>query len=66
MEFLGFDDYWLPLISDGPVAKFVAGLSASGHATPVDHVRRAYLANLPDGPRSFAGVAWACRVAMPL
>jgi SAM-dependent methyltransferase len=65
MEFLGFDDYWLPLISEGPVAKFVAGLSASAHATLVDHVRRGYLANLPDGPRSFACVAWACRGTMP-
>jgi hypothetical protein len=55
MEFSGFDDNWLPLVSEGPVAKFVAGLSASAHATLVDHVRRAYLANLPDGPRSFAG-----------
>jgi hypothetical protein len=65
IEFLGFDDYWLPLISEGPVAKFVAGLYASAHATLVDHVRRAYLANLPDGPRSFACVAWACRGRMP-
>ena len=65
MEFLNFADYWLPLISEGPVAKFVAGLSASAHATLVDHARRAYLANLPDGPRSFACVAWACRGTMP-
>jgi 2-polyprenyl-3-methyl-5-hydroxy-6-metoxy-1,4-benzoquinol methylase len=35
-------------------------------ATLVDYVRRAYLANLPDGPRSFACVAWACRGTMPL
>jgi len=46
MEFLVFDDYWLPLISEGPVAKFVAGLSAPAHATLVDHVQRAYLAYL--------------------
>jgi hypothetical protein len=44
MEFLVFDDYWLPLISEGPVAKFVAGLSAPAHATLVDHVQRTYLA----------------------
>ena len=44
MEFLVFDDYWLPLISEGPVAKFVAGLSAPAPATLVDHVQRAYLA----------------------
>jgi hypothetical protein len=26
---------------------------------------RAYCANLPDGPRSFANVAWACRGIVP-
>jgi SAM-dependent methyltransferase len=65
MQFLGFDDYWLPLTGEGPVAKFVGGLSASARATLMAHVRRAYLANLPDGPRSFACVAWACRGAVP-
>jgi hypothetical protein len=65
MEFSGFDDYWLPLTGEGPVAQFVAGLSASAHATLTEHVRRAYLATLPDGPRSFACVAWACRGTVP-
>jgi ubiquinone/menaquinone biosynthesis C-methylase UbiE len=65
MEFSGFDDYWLPLTSEGPVAQFVAGLSASTRATLTEHVRRAYVANLPDGPRSFACVAWACRGTVP-
>jgi SAM-dependent methyltransferase len=65
MEFLGFDDYWLPLTSEGPMAQFVAGLSASARATLTEHVRRAYVANLPDGPRSFACVAWACRGTVP-
>jgi SAM-dependent methyltransferase len=65
MEFSDFNDYWLPLTGEGPVAKFVVGLSASAHATLTEHVRRAYLANLPDGPRSFACVAWACRGTVP-
>src|SRR5437763_656596 len=26
MEFSGFDDFWLPLISEGPLAKFTASL----------------------------------------
>jgi SAM-dependent methyltransferase len=57
MEFSCFDDYWLPLTSEGPVAQFVAGLSAAARATLTEYVRRAYVANLPDGPRSFACVA---------
>jgi len=61
VEFSGFDDYWLPLTSEGPLARFVTGLSAAARATLTEHVRRAYVANLPDGPRSFASVAWACR-----
>src|SRR5215469_203351 len=61
MEFSGFDDYWLPLTSEGPLAQFITGLSATARATLTEHVRRAYVANLPDGPRSFASVAWACR-----
>jgi len=65
MEFSGFDDYWLPQTGEGPVAQFVTGLSASGRATLTEHVRRAYIANLPDGPRSFACVAWACRGTVP-
>jgi len=66
MEFSGFDDYWLPITSEGPLAQFVAGLSATARATLTEHVRRAYVANLPDGPRSFACVAWACRGTVPL
>jgi ubiquinone/menaquinone biosynthesis C-methylase UbiE len=65
MEFAGFDDYWLPLTSEGPVAQFVSGISASARAMLTEHMRRAYLANLPDGPRSFACVAWACRGTVP-
>jgi hypothetical protein len=65
MEFSDFDDYWLPLTSEGPVAQFVTCLSAAARATLTEYVRRAYVANLPDGPRSFACVAWACRGTVP-
>ena len=65
MEFSGFDDYWLPLTSEGPLVKFINGLSASARAALTEHVRGAYLANLPDGARSFACVAWACRGTVP-
>src|SRR5262245_14440873 len=65
MEFSCFDDYWLPLTSEGPMAQFVAGLPAPARASLTEHVRRAYVANLLDGPRSFACVAWACRGTVP-
>ncbi|HEV8003782.1 MAG TPA: class I SAM-dependent methyltransferase [Planctomycetaceae bacterium] len=65
MEFSCFDDYWLPLTSEGPVAHFLGGLSASSHAVLTEHVQRAYIADRPDGPRSFACVAWACRGTVP-
>jgi SAM-dependent methyltransferase len=65
MEFSCFDDYWLPITSEGPVARFLDGLSASARAVLTEHVRRAYLADRPDGPRSFACVAWACRGTVP-
>lgn len=66
MEFSCFDDYWLPFTKgEGPPGKFVANLSDAARATLSEHVRRAYLSNRPDGPRSFACVAWACRGIVP-
>ena len=65
MEFSCFDDYWLPITAEGPVAQFTRTLSGSARATLEDHVRRAYCANRPEGPRSFASVAWACRGTVP-
>src|ERR1700680_4359616 len=50
---------------EGPPGQFVAGLSNAARSTLTEHLRRAYLANLPDGPRSFACVAWACRGTVP-
>jgi hypothetical protein len=52
MEFSKFDDYWLPLINgQGTLAAFLS--------TP------AYLCDQPDGPRSFASVAWAVKGTVP-
>ena len=65
MEFSCFDDYWLPITIEGPGAQFIGGLSDAARATLTEHVRRAYCANRPDGPRSFASVAWACRGTVP-
>jgi SAM-dependent methyltransferase len=62
MDFPSFDDYWLPFTTgEGPQGQFVVGLAAAARGRLTEHMRRAYLANRPDGPRSFACVAWACR-----
>jgi ubiquinone/menaquinone biosynthesis C-methylase UbiE len=62
MDYAGFDDFWAPIAAgEGPLGKFVAGLppDALGRATAA--VRDAYSSGRPDGPRSFANIAWACR-----
>ena len=41
------------------------GLSPTARATLKGFVQRAYIANKPDGPRSFASVAMACRGTVP-
>ncbi len=66
MDFADFDDYWQPLAAgEGPPGQFVAGLADAARATLREHVRRGFLANRPDGPRSFATTAWACRGTVP-
>ena len=65
MEFSTFDDYWLPLISEGPVKLYTSSLADNALGPLREHVKRAYLSNRPDGPRSFACVAWACRGTVP-
>jgi SAM-dependent methyltransferase len=66
VEFSCFDDYWLPFTrGEGPPGRLVASLSETARATLQEHMRRAYIANRPDGPRSFACAAWACRGIVP-
>jgi hypothetical protein len=65
MDFASFDDYWQPLAAEGPASQFIAGLGEAERTTLREHVRRGYVANRPDGPRSFACVAWACRGTVP-
>ncbi len=66
MEFASFDDYWAPFTTgEGPPGQLLASLAEPARATLQDHVRHAYLAGKPDGPRSFAAVAWACRGTVP-
>lgn len=66
MEFSCFDDYWAPFASgEGPHGQYVAKLTEPARATLKQHVQRAYVANRPDGSRSMAAVAWACRGTVP-
>jgi SAM-dependent methyltransferase len=66
MEFSCFDDYWQPFTTgEGPPGRLIASVSESKRVALQDQMRRAYIANRPDGPRSFACVAWACRGTVP-
>jgi SAM-dependent methyltransferase len=67
MEFASFDDYWAPYIGkDGPAAQYVASLSPDQQDRLRDPVRNAYVDGEPDGPRSYAAVAWAVAGAVPV
>ena len=62
MAYADFDDYWAPVAAvEGPLGKYVRGLDADELARVESAVRDAYEAGRPDGSRSFASVAWACR-----
>ena len=67
MEFENFDDYWAPFASgEGPHGRYVVSLPEDKRAALKEHVYRAYIANRPDGPRSMASIAWACRGTVPI
>ena len=66
MEFTSFDDYWAPYDGrEGPAAEYVASLGKAERAKLVDAVRAAYLDGDPDGPRSYAALAWAVKGIAP-
>lgn len=66
MDYQSFADYWAPIAAgEGPLGKYVAALDAAERARTDAAVRDAYEAGRPDGPRSFANVAWACRGTVP-
>ncbi|MET4071368.1 ubiquinone/menaquinone biosynthesis C-methylase UbiE [Bradyrhizobium sp. S3.2.6] len=66
MDYQSFADYWGPIAAgEGPLGKYVAALDAAERARTDAAVRDAYEAGRPDGPRSFANIAWACRGNVP-
>jgi SAM-dependent methyltransferase len=66
MEYANFEDYWKSFTSgDGAHGAYVVGLPEDRRETLKQHVRRAWLGNRADGPRSMTAVAWACRGRVP-
>lgn len=66
MDYLNFDDFWRPIAEgEGPLGKYVGALDAAKRTLFERSLRAAYEAAAPDGPRSFAAVAWACRGVVP-
>lgn len=66
MDYQNFDDYWAPLAAgEGPLGKYIVTLDDAEGKSVSKAVRAAYEAGRPDGPRSFANVAWAVRATVP-
>jgi ubiquinone/menaquinone biosynthesis C-methylase UbiE len=66
MDYESFDDFWAPIAAgEGPLGKYVAALDKPRRTKADQAVRAAYLAGEPDGRRSYAAVAWACRGSVP-
>lgn len=66
MDFQDFEDFWRPYAEgEGPLGQYVTGLDADSRMTFERALRAAFEAGEPDGPRSFAAVAWACRGIVP-
>ena len=62
MDFESFEDFWIPAVfGQGNHSEFLAGLREPTRRQIESSVRAAFLAGLPDGPRSFACSAWAVR-----
>ena len=62
MDFDSFKDFWIPTVfGQGTHSEFLAALPEPTQRQIESSVRAAYLAGLPDGPRSFASSAWAVR-----
>ncbi len=66
MEFASFDDYWGPYVGkEGPQAEYISTLSTEERTRLRDAVRLAYVDGEPDGPRSYAALAWAVKGIAP-
>ncbi len=61
-EYENFSDYWLPIAAgEAALGKFALSLAPEQRAALEAAVRKVYLGGEPDGARSFATTAWACK-----
>jgi SAM-dependent methyltransferase len=61
-EYENFSDYWFPIAAgEAGLGKFALSLAPEQRARLEAAVRNVYLGGEPDGPRSFATTAWACK-----
>jgi SAM-dependent methyltransferase len=66
MDYANFEDFWSPHAEgEGQQGKYLMTLDEGKRKTIEHALRAAYEATEPDGPRSFAAVAWACRGVVP-
>lgn len=66
MEFSSFDDFWAPYEGkDGPAVEYVLSLNDDERGQLREAVKRAYVDGEPDGPRSYAALAWAVKGVVP-
>ena len=66
MEYASFADYWAPYLGkEGPAAEYVGLLNDEERSRLEAAVRAAYLDGEPDGPRSYAALAWAVKGIAP-
>lgn len=66
MDYESFDDYWTPITTGGgPVDDYCKSLDPEIRDKIRDAVQRAYLDGEPDGPRSYAAIAWAVKGKVP-
>ena len=66
MDYSSFDDFWAPNKGkDGGSAEYVSTLGDAERDRFRNALRLAYLDGDPDGPRSFAAIAWAVKGIAP-
>lgn len=67
MAFSSFDDFWSPYLGrQAGGAAYVATLSDERRNRLKEALRLAYLDGDPDGPRSYAAIAWAVKGSVPV
>jgi hypothetical protein len=66
MDYRSFGDFWASLDGkDGPYSGYLGTLNADLKSTLRARVQAAYLDGDPDGPRSYAAIAWAVKGKVP-